>query len=364
MDTLQAAPDTSAAPTLETADPDEVAARVIEILNDGGICVLASIGHELGLFETLASLPPATSSQIADAAGLDERYVREWLGGMVAASFVQYVSQDRTYYLCPDHAQFLTGPSADNLARMTRYVAVMAAVQPKIVDAFRNGGGLSYDDYPDFHHLQAAESASVNDASLLDTIIPLADVTDRLETGIDAADIGCGEGHAINLLARAYPHSSFVGYDFSAAAVEEGRREAEAWGLSNARFEVLDVAALTDVAAYDLITAFDAVHDQAHPATVLANVWRALRPDGVYLMVDIKASSNLEENLDVPWASFLYAISTVHCMSVSLGQGGDGLGAVWGVQTAERMLREAGFSAVEVHELDQDPFNAYFVSRP
>lgn len=363
MTTVDTAPTTTAAAP-DAADPEEVAGRVVGILNDGAICVLASIGHELGLFETLASLPPATSAQVADAAGLDERYVREWLGGMVTAGFVQYVPDDRTYYLCPDHAPFLTGTGADNLARTMRFVSLMGLVQPKVVDVFRTGGGLSYADYPGFHHLQAADSAAVNDASLLDTIIPLAGVTDRLEAGIDVADIGCGEGHAINLLARAHPRSTFVGYDFSTEAVEAARREAEAWGLGNARFEVLDVAELAEVAAYDLITTFDAIHDQAHPATVLANVRRALRPDGTYLMVDINASSNLEDNLELPWASFLYAASTVHCMSVSIGQGGDGLGTVWGVQTAERMLREAGFSEVAVHELEEDPFNAYFVARP
>jgi len=361
MTTLETTPGT---PTPEAADPEEVAGRVVGILNDGAICVLASIGHELGIFETLASLPPATSGQVADAAGLDERYVREWLGGMVTAGFVQYVPADGTYHLSPDHAPFLTGGGPDNLARTMRFVSLMGLVQPKVVEVFRRGGGLSYDDYPGFHHLQAADSAAVNDASLLDTIIPLAGVTDRLEQGIAVADIGCGEGHAVNLLARAFPRSTFVGYDFSEEAVVTAREEAAEWGLSNARFEVLDVAQLAEESAYDLITTFDAIHDQAHPATVLANVRRALRPDGRYLMVDINASSNLEDNLDLPWASFLYAASTVHCMSVSLGQGGDGLGTVWGVQTAERMLREAGFSEVVVHELEADPFNAYFVARP
>lgn len=359
MTTLETAPTS----TTGAADPEEVAGRVVEILNDGAICLLASIGHELGIFETLAALPPATSAQVADAAGLDERYVREWLGGMVTAGFVQYVPTDATYHLSPDHAPFLTGAGPDNLARTMRYFSLMGQVQPKVTEAFRNGGGLSYDDYPGFHHLQAGDSAAVNDASLLDTILPLAGVTDRLEEGIAVADIACGEGHAVNLMARAFPRSTFVGYDFSVEAVETAREEASGWGLTNARFEVLDVARLAEESAYDLVTTFDAVHDQAHPAAVLANIRRALRPEGRYLMVDIKASSNLEDNLDLPWASFLYAVSTTHCMSVSLAQGGDGLGTVWGVQTAERMLHEAGFSDVVVHDLEADPFNAYFVAR-
>lgn len=350
--------------TSTPADPEEVASRVIGILNDGAICVLTSLGSELGLFETLASLPPATSEQIADAAGLDERYVREWLGGMVTAEFVEYAPADRTYSLSADHAPFLTGAGPDNLARMTRYLAMCGAVQPKVVQAFRVGGGLSYDDYPGFHELQAKESAAVNDASLIDRIVPVTGVVDRLQSGIAVADVGCGQGHAINLLAREYPASTFVGYDFSEEALVAARAEAAAWGLTNAQFVAQDVAELDAEAAYDLVTAFDTIHDQAHPATVLARIRRALRPDGTFLMVDINASSNLEDNHELPWATLLYAISTVHCMSVSLGQGGDGLGTVWGRQTAERMVREAGFGTVDVHDLEEDPFNVYFVARP
>jgi 2-polyprenyl-3-methyl-5-hydroxy-6-metoxy-1,4-benzoquinol methylase len=347
----------------QATDPDAVAERLIGIVNDGAICLFTSIGHELGLFETLASLPPATSEQIADAAGLDERYVREWLGGVVTAGIVAHQPDTRAYSLRPDHAPLVTGDGVDNLARMTRYITLMGQVSSLVADKFRTGGGLSYDDYPMFHTLMAAESAAVNDASLIDVIVPLTGATSRLEAGIDVADIGCGQGHAINLLARAYPGSRFVGYDFSEEAIEAARAEAAEWGLTNARFEVQDVARLEAESAYDLVLTFDAIHDQAHPAEVLANIHRSLRPDGTYLMVDINAQSNLEDNLGLPWATVLYALSTFHCMSVSLGQGGDGLGAVWGVQTAQRMLREAGFTGVVLHELEEDPFNAYFVAR-
>ncbi len=366
MTTLETAPTGTTAAT-PAADPDEVAGRVVGILNDGAICLLTSIGHELGLFETLASLPPATSAQVADAAGLDERYVREWLGGMVTAGFVQYVPDDRTYYLCPDHAPFLTGTGADNLARTMRFVSLMGLVQPKVVDAFRNGGGLSYDDYPGFHHLQAADSAAVNDASLLDTIIPLAGVTDRLGQASAWPTSVAGRATRSTCSRAPTPAARFVGYDFSEEAVAAARARGRRRGDSaNARFEVLDVA--QPVAEVGCLRPGHHLRRRPRPgppgAAVLANVRRALRPDGTYLMVDINASSNLEDNLDLPWASFLYAASTVHCMSVSLGQGGDGLGTVWGVQTAERMLREAGFSEVVVHELEEDPFNAYFVARP
>ena len=289
--------------------------------------------------------------------------MREWLGGVVCAEVVEYDPATRTYALCPEVRPFVTGPGADNLARAMRYIGLMGQVGPQVAACFREGGGLTYADYPDFHHVQAGESAAVNDAGLVDTIIPLTGLVGALQRGIDVADVGCGEGHAINLLARAFPRSRFTGFDFSDEALAAGRAEAAAWDLTNATFELRDVATLP-TASFDLVTAFDAIHDQAHPATVLAAIRAALRPDGAFFMVDINASSNLEDNVDLPWGSFLYFISTFHCMPVSLGQGGDGLGTVWGVQLAEQMLRDAGFGDVVLHELEDDPFNAYVVARP
>ena len=354
---------TEVTPTTTAPDRAEaVLERLIQVFDDGAIAILASIGHTTGLFETLATLPPATSEQVADVAGLNERYVREWLGGVVTAGFVEYDPIGHTYSLGEDYRPFLTGPTTDNVARQFRYITLLAEVVPKIVERFHTGGGLAYSDYPDFHAVMAEDSAATNDAALVQTILPLTGLVQRLQTGIDVADLGCGQGHAINLMARAFPASRFTGIDFSDDSLTEARSEAAAWGLANARFTVQDAATITETAVYDLVTAFDAIHDQAHPATVLANIRRALRPGGTFLMVDINASSHLDDNVDLPWASFLYAVSLTHCMSVSLGQGGDGLGTVWGVQTAERMLREAGFTSVVRHELPDDPFNAYFVA--
>lgn len=341
---------------------EAAAERLLDILNDGAAAVLASIGHQTGLFDTLATLPAASSEQIADAAGLQERYVREWLGGMVTAGLVQYEPASRTYLLDPAVAPSVCGPGVDNIARTLQYVALMGAVSGKIAEKFKTGGGLGYEDYPGFVRLQAEDSGSVHDASLIDSILPLSGCIDRLRTGIDVADIACGSGHAVNLMAQAFPASNFTGYDFFEEGLIAGRSEAARLGLDNARFETRDAATLDLRDGFDLITVFDAIHDQAHPATVLRNIHEALRPGGTFLMVDIKASSRLEENIGLPWATFLYAASTTHCMSVSLSQGGDGLGTVWGVELAESMVRDAGFGQVEVKDLEEDPFNAYFVA--
>ena len=134
-------------------------------------------------------------------------------------------------------------------------------------------------------------------------------------------------------------------------------------GLGNAEFVVRDVAELGEYERFDLVAAFDAIHDQAHPAQVLAGIAAALRPGGAFLMADIRASSNLEDNLDNPFATFLYGVSTMHCMTVSLSLDGDGLGTVWGEQKARHMLTEAGFSSVEVVGVEADAFNAYYIAR-
>ena len=340
----------------------EATGRLIDILNSSSIGLLIAVGHQTGLFETLASLPPATSQLVADAAGAHERYVREWLGGMTTAGIVDFEPGDSTYCLRPEFVPVLCGTGKENLARTLQYLPLMGEVSPKIVTAFREGGGTNYSDYPQFHHIMASESAAVNDASLLDSILPLTGCEKALQAGIAVADIGCGEGHAVNLLASTYPHSTFTGYDFADAALTVARAEAAALKLSNVRFVSRDVTTLEEEGRYHLVTAFDAIHDQAHPAQVLKNIHKALKPGGTFLMVDINASSNLEKNADLPWASFLYTISTFHCMAVSLGQGGEGLGTVWGKELAAAMIREAGFTSLEVMELEADPFNAYYVA--
>lgn len=352
-------------PPVDTALAEAFAERLVGLIDGACAVLMTSIGHQTGLFEALAAAAePGTSQEIAEAAGLDERYVREWLAAMTTARVVEHDPATQSYQLPAEHAASLTeaaGP--DNLARLTQYLGLLAEVEQPIVECFRAGGGVSYDRFPRFHRIMAEDSAAVTDAALLDLVLPLVPgAAERLAAGADVADIGCGQGHAVNVLARAFPRSRFTGFDFSEEAVTAARAEAAAWGLVNASFEVQDVAALDASERFDLVTAFDAVHDQAYPAEVLRRVHRSLRPGGTFLMVDIKASSNLEDNVGRPLATFLYTVSTMHCMTVSLAQGGAGLGTAWGRQLAETMLTDAGFASVAVEELDVDPFNYFYVA--
>ncbi|GBD00444.1 Ubiquinone biosynthesis O-methyltransferase [bacterium HR18] len=350
--------------TMDQAKAEAFAGRMMALLNDAFLGMLVSIGHQTRLFDTMAEMPPATSEAIAQATRLQERYVREWLGGMVVARIVSYDPATQTYVLPPEHAAFLTrSAGANNLAFFTQYIRLLSAVEGDVIRAFREGSGVGYDKYPDFQRLQAEESAALFDTALVEAILPLADgVVERLRSGIDVIDLGTGQGHAVNVMARAFPNSRFVGVDFSAEGIEAARAEAASWKLPNARFEVADVAAGLP-GEFDFVTAFDVIHDLAKPKVVLANISRALRPEGVFLMMDMAASSRLEENLDHPFGPALYGVSVMHCMTVSLAQGGEGLGTMWGEQMAQDYLKEAGFSHVQVHHLEGDPMHAIYVAR-
>jgi SAM-dependent methyltransferase len=339
--------------------------RMFEILNHGAIALMISVGHRTGLFDTMATMQPAGSAEIADAASLNERYVREWLGAVVTGGIVEYNSADKTYWLPSEHAASLTRAAApNNIAAFMQYIPELGSVQDGIVKVFQAGGGVPYEDFPHFHDLMAEDSGQSVVPALFDHILPLVPgLPAALQQGIDVLDLGCGQGRALLLMARAFPNSRFTGYDFAATAIAAARAEAERLGLANIRFEVRDAAALDEVERYDQIFTFDAIHDQKDPAAVLANIARALKPDGVYLMQDIRASAHLEKNMDHPAGPFLYAISTMHCMTVSLAYGGAGLGTMWGVETALAMLAEAGFMSVEVEQLAHDFQNNYYIVR-
>ncbi|MHC4512532.1 MAG: class I SAM-dependent methyltransferase [Planctomycetota bacterium] len=349
---------------LDQVKADAFAEKLMGTLNSAGLALMTSIGHRTRLFDRMAELPPATSQEVAEKAGLNERYVREWLGTMVTSGVVEYDPGTQHYRLPAEHAAFLTrAASPDNIATTMQFIPVLAKVEDRIVECFGNGGGVPYTEFPRFHQVMQEESNQSVLAGLLEHILPLVpDLVDRLEQGIDVLDVGCGSGRAMNLLARTFPNSRFTGYDFSEEGIANARDEAREHGCTNARFEVRDVSRLEEPAAFDLITAFDAIHDQASPDKVLAEVCVALRPGGTFLMQDIRGSSHVHNNVDHPIGTFLYAISCMHCMTVSLADGGAGLGTMWGEELALEMLREAGFTNVDVKQLPHDFQNSYYVA--
>jgi 2-polyprenyl-3-methyl-5-hydroxy-6-metoxy-1,4-benzoquinol methylase len=343
---------------------DAFAGQMLDTLNKAALALMISIGHQTYLFDKLAGLQPSTSEEIALAAGLNERYVREWLGAMVTGRIVEYDKERQTYSLPVEHAAFLTrAASPNNLATTAQFIPVLGAVEQQIIECFKNGGGVPYSEYPRFHSVMAEESAQTVLSALTDAILPSAPgAMEALRQGIAVLDIGCGSGRAINLMAKSFPNSRFTGYDFSEEAIARARAEAESLGLTNATFAVKDVAELNEKHRYELITAFDAIHDQAKPRQVLKEIASALRPEGVFLMQDIRASSHVHKNLDHPIGVFTYTVSCLHCMTVSLALGGEGLGAAWGEEKSLELLTEAGFKNVEVKQLAHDIINNYYIA--
>jgi ubiquinone/menaquinone biosynthesis C-methylase UbiE len=348
----------------DTAGSEEFAQRMEDLLNGAMLALMLSVGHRVGLFDAMAGMARSTSPQIARAAGLDERYVREWLAAMTVGGIVDHDPQTMTFVLPPERAAWLTrAAGADNLAMQAQWLGVLAPVEDQIVDCFRHGGGVPYSRYPRLQEFIGEAGGAVADATLLQSVLPLVPgLIGRLHQGIDVLDVGCGPGRGLILMADAFPASRFVGLDISDQGLAAGAAEAARKGLGNVRFEKRDAATLEGSEQFDVITTFDAVHDQAHPDRVLRGIFQALRPDGVYLCVDIAASSTLADNLSHPLGSLLYTISCMHCMTVSLAEGGMGLGAMWGRQKATQMLAEAGFTSIETKHVDGDVFNDYHVA--
>jgi len=354
-----------------TFDPKKAevfAGQMLGALNDGALCLMASIGHRTGLFDAMRDQAPQTSQEIASRTGLNERYVREWLGAMATSGVVSVDPQSVRYQLPPEHAAYLTrAAGADNLAVFAQYVPLLGNVENEIVECFKNGGGVPYDKFPRFHAVMAEDSGLSVLSSLESHILPLVPgLAAQLGRGVRGLDAGCGSGRILNRLAELFPNSRFVGVDLSQEAIQAAREQASAKGLKNVEFATVDLSDFDQQAepeSFDCVTTFDAVHDQSKPLNLLKGIHRALKRDGVYLMQDIKGSSHVYNNIGHPIGTFLYTVSCLHCMTVSLAQGGEGLGAMWGEEKTREYLQQAGFRSVEKHDLAHDIQNNWYVVR-
>ena len=352
--------------TVDSQKAEAFAGRLLNALNDAALCLMISIGHRTGLFDAMRGQEPMTSDDIAARSGLNERSVREWLGAMVTSGVVAVDDESRRFVLPPEHAAFLTRTAAaDNLAVFAQYIPIIGNVEDDIIQCFQHGGGVPYEKFPRFHAVMAEDSGQSVLSSLESHVLPLVPgLTDRLARGITVLDAGCGRGRIVNRLAELFPASRFVGMDLSGDAIGVARDEASARGLRNVEFTATDLTHFDETAdpeSFDFVTTFDAVHDQSKPLNVLKGIYKTLRRDGIYLMQDIKGSSHVRNNIGHPLGPFLYTVSCLHCMTVSLAQGGEGLGAMWGEEKTRDYLARAGFSTVEKHELAHDVQNNWYV---
>ncbi|MDZ7760583.1 MAG: class I SAM-dependent methyltransferase [Desulfovermiculus sp.] len=349
------------------------ARKMTDILNYGALNLAMGLGYRTGLFDALDNIGrPAPIEHIAKQTGLSERYIREWLGVMVCGRVVELFPGEEgedLYFLPPEHADLITKRAGQaNMGVYTQEIPLLAqSAYECVAQGFLTGQGVSFDHYPDFQEFMAQLAEAKHRQTLVDSFLPSVAkgrIIDRLHSGIQVCDLGCGRGTAVLLMAQAFPASRFMGLDIDAKALSWAGQEAEKLNLDNVQFVFQDAADLSgdeqwqDV--FDYVTAFDAIHDQSHPLSALRGIRAMLKPDGILSMVDIAASSRLADNADHPMGPFLYTVSLMHCMPVGLVDNGAGLGMMWGRQKAVAMLEEAGFVDIAVREIPDDPFNLHF----
>lgn len=330
------------------------------------------LGDRLGLFTALAGIGrPATTAELADAAELDERWVREWAHNQAAARIldVDMSQSSERFSMSPEAVAVLADPDhvAYGMGMFHRFPQTMAALED-MPESFRTGIGHDYDSH-------GCEGAIGIERSfepwmrhhLLDTVLPSLDgVVERLEGGAHVIDIGCGAGGAVLMMAQRFPNSTFVGYDISEHALTRATERMAESGVSNARFVDPRDDAIPSDHSCDLVTTFDCIHDMTRPQEVMEAIRAAIRDDGIWLLVDIKGRDSFAENVEKnPMAALMYGISVLSCMSSALSEpDGAGLGTLGlPASKAREMSTAAGFSQFERLDIDHS-VNSFYEIRP
>jgi len=329
------------------------------------LLAVTEVAGRAGLLSRLAGRGPTTLAAVANESGFQERYLREILSALAAGGILRYDPAHETFELTSEVAACLADEKSPYfLGGWTQFLPALYRAIPGVARAVREGGGVSYAEFGS-ETVEAIDRAGSPGMRVLLTskwLPTLPNVVKRLEEGARVADIGCGSGTSTLTLAKAYPRSEITGYDIDATALARARSAAGREGVANARFERCSAEELPRTPSFDLVTAFDVIHDLARPRAVLRRIREALASDGTFLLVEPAAGDSLAENLH-PGGALLYSLSTLYCMTVSLSQGGEGLGAAYGPKRAEALCREAGFGSFRRLEVD-NPFNAFYEVRP
>lgn len=326
---------------------------------------LSYIGDRLGIFQALAAASPVTSAELAAKTGLNERYLREWLGAMTAAKYLEYEPASERYSMPREHAMVLADENSPfYMGGFMQMVVPEVALAPKLMESFRTGRGVPQSEYPPevFEAIERS-SAPMYRHSLLRKWLPaMPQVIDCLSKGGEALDVGCGSGRAVIAIASAFPKARVHGYDAHPGSIERARANAKAAGVSaRVNFEVVDCTKLP-AGRFDFISVFDVVHDSVDPAGLLQSIRGALKSDGTCLMVEVNASNRVEDNIN-PMGRMMYAASTLYCMTVSLAHNGAGFGALMGETKARELARDGGFGRVQRLPI-KDAFSALYELRP
>jgi len=331
-----------------------------KMVGDMGAAVngaLVMVGERLGLYRTLAERGPTSVSELAEATGAAERYLREWLSAQAAIGYVTYDAETDRFHLTPEQAAVFADPESPVLLTggFESIAAVYHDVDP-LTDAFRSGAGRGWGEYCDCLFCGVEKFFRPNyKGHLVNDWLPALDgVVERLERGGRVADVGCGHGASTLLMAQAFPNSAFVGYDFHTPSIDTARERADAAGLPNVRFEVASAKAYGGT-GYDLVAFFDCLHDMGDPVGALRHTGEALAPDGKVLLVEPMAADTLSDNLN-PVGAVYYGFSTAICVPTSLAQETAlALGAQAGEARLRAVAEDAGFT--RFRRAAETPFN-------
>lgn len=336
------------------------AGRIARTINSGFISLMISIGHRTGLFDALAVLPPSTSQDIANAAGLSERHVREWLAALVSAHIIDYDPRTSTYFLPIEYAAVLTRNAGSNsMAPAAQLLAKLSAMEDLVVNAFRSGGGVTPEAYDAINEFVAVEKWQQFDESAIDLLLEMMPgMRERLVAGATVLDVGCGNGAMLIALARMFPRSAFRGYDLSADAIARACERVEEAALRNIEFAVGDGASIDEPHSYDLVFALESIHEHGFPRLALRHIAAALKRDGLFVMQEVAISSHLTRAIEHPFAPMLFALSCVQSVPVALAQDGEAFGKLWGEERASQLLVEAGFRNVRIERTDPGSYYA------
>lgn len=340
-----------------------MADRVFRDLAGSMAVGLAHIGVQTGLFEAMAGQGRLGVDAVARASGLTPRYVEEWLKGMVAAGYLDYDPASATFELPAEHAYLLASASTDHyMGGMFGMVPPLLTVAPRVIDAFRHGGGVPFADFaPECRQAIDLMNRGNYEHRLVDYwLAQLPAVVAKLQAGGRALDVGCGTGHVARVLAAAFPASEIVGVDPDANSIAEATR-ATATLARPPRFVNATLDAVPADRKFDLITLCDVLHDLPAPQPVLQDIRARLAPDGVLFVIEPRVSDRLEENVN-PMAAMFYGFSVFHCMTQSLAHHGAGLGACIGPTRTVALLADAGFSRVDPVAI-KSPTNLFYAAR-